>query len=123
MILLIILVYLQSYSVCVDNKNYTKKSSLKLRMLLDKDVLLKCRNELANKDWNTEFSVSADIDSKFRGFYQIIKQSQEKCSKNINNNRRKPSKKPWITPSFLRWINKKNNLYEKKIRHPCDIDE
>jgi len=112
-----------SYSVCVDNKNSTKKSSLKLRMLLDKDALLKCRNDLANKDWNTEFSISADIDSKFRVFYQIIKQSLEKCSKNINNNRRKPSKKPWITPSLLRSINKKNNLYEKKVRHPCDVNE
>ena len=108
-----------SYSVCVDNKKSTKKSSLKLRMLLDKDALLKCRNELANKDCNTEFSISADIDSKFRVFYQIVKQSLEKSSKNINNNRRKPSMKPWITPSLLRSINKKNNLYEKRYFIPA----
>ena len=55
-----ILVHLKLLGKC-----WQRRASLKLRMVIDKDALLKFKNELANKDWNTELSVFADIGSTF----------------------------------------------------------
>lgn len=50
-------------------------------------------------------------------------QGIDNFSKSYKPSRRKTPMKPWITPSILCSINRKNKLYRKFIRNPCLLNE
>ena len=43
----------------------------------------------------------------------------EKYSYKQSNNRKVSPRKPWISPAILASINRKNDLYRAKLKHPC----
>ena len=77
---------------------------------------------LNNLDWSDLYSLT-DVDNAFNEFMSIITTLYDQClplTKINSRNRKRNAKSPWITPSLLRSINRKQNLYLKYKAKPSD---
>ena len=79
-------------------------------------------DNLNNVDWSDLYTMT-DVDKTFNEFMTRITFLLNQCIplRKINSrNKKRIPKSPWITPSLLRAINRKNNLYLKYKAKPSD---
>ena len=77
----------------------------------DPSSLNSFQRDLLIVDWNEVFS-SSNIDEAYDLFLNKFKITYESNFKPQKINKKKRPRKPWITPSLIKCINKKNRLYK-----------
>ena len=80
------------------------------------------KEKLGNVDWSRIYSIHT-ADEAFDAFMNILTPIMNVSFPAVQKKRsnyKKIPRSPWITPSILRSINRKNNLYLKTISKPCD---
>ena len=86
--------------------------------VLNKSNLEKFKREFFNVDWNNVVENLDDINISFQRFYDtLISFLSKTCITNRTRSRKKIPKTPWLSPSLLRCINKKDQLYRDSIRN------
>ena len=77
----------------------------------DPSSLNSFQRDLSVVDWNEVFS-SCNVDEAYDSFVNKFKTTYECNFKPRKINKKKTPRKPWITSSLLKCINKKNRLYK-----------
>ena len=106
-----------SFKVCFPRQQGPR---LKMSILpvLNKSNLEKFKREFSNVDWNNVVENLDDINISFQRFYDtLISILIKTCITNRTRSRKNIPKTPWLSPSLLWCINKKDQLYRDSIRN------
>ena len=83
--------------------------------------LQKFKQAIAKVDWNNLIDLTDDINTSFQRFYDKLILLVTKTFIMVRSSSRKNNpKKPWMSPSLLRCINKRDKLYKNSINNGND---
>ena len=106
---------------CVPIKLTIKRNDYRKRRKITTENLTNLKNSLKEIDWTYVYNTS-DVNLSYDYFVKTItsKIDDHIPLRNIKNKYKRIPRLPWITPSILRSINRKNNLFYKYRYNPTE---
>merc|ERR1712208_14857 len=97
------------------NQNYTNYRPF-IRIFSDSNIE-NFKMSISNVDWENALNIS-DTHEAYNVFYNKIFKMYEACFPLKRLSRKRSRDKPWISNGIKKSINRRNNLYRKKIQNP-----
>ena len=83
--------------------------------------IMQFKLRLSIVDWSDVYN-EVGADDKYNCFFKIVDELQNECSSLVKYKlNAKHLSKPWITPSMLRSVKKKNRLYSRTLKTKLEV--